>query len=423
MKPLIFDDNPGKKPNSPRVAFISSYVPRKCGIATFTRDLAQSVDAITEEDSSEVVALMDSLSENLPYPSRVVFKVRQKVWADYQKAALLINKSSADMVCLQHEYGIYGGDYGNFVLPLIDKIKKPIIATLHTVVPKPDKKHLKITRSLCRRSSFVVVMLEEAARILSQKYRIPPSNIIVIPHGVPNFSNFTTQTAKEKLGLSGKTVMTSINLLSHYKGVEYAIKSLPEIVKKVPNFIYQIVGETHPDYLRQMGGVDTYRQGLQALARRLGVSPYIRFVNKYISLEELVGFIEATDFYVTPYIDPGQITSGALAYAVGAGKVCISTPYLYAKEMLSGGRGIIVPFAGSGEIARAVINLAGNPEQMRQHQQKTYRVGKLMTWPYVASQYLELFNLVKSRAKSAGSKAKSLVSPQGVYLDEDRQEY
>ncbi len=385
-------------PKYMKTLFISSYIPRKCGIATFTRDLTTALNHLNNMFPTQIMVMDNPNTDQTYYPSEAKIITNQQDWADYKKAIKYINQSpDIDLVCIQHEFGIYGGVDGEMIIPFIKRIQKPIVTTFHTILPNPNKKQIKIIQLIAHKSKYVVVMMKTGAKLLQQVYSIPEDKIRIIPHGVPNFPKFGAKLWKTKLKLEDKVVMSSVNLLSPAKGIEYAISSLPEIVKVIPNFIYQVVGQTHPNELKNDHGRDIYREKLLKLADDLKVTDYIRFVNKYVPLEDLVGFISATDYYVTPYIDPQQITSGALAYAIGAGKTCISTPYLYAKELLGSKRGILVPFEGSNEIAKAIINLHKNPELKKTYETKTYQMGKLMTWDKVAMGYQMLFkNAIQS---------------------------
>jgi glycosyltransferase involved in cell wall biosynthesis len=378
---------------SMRVLYISSYMPRRCGIASFTRDLTRSINLINPPHPAKIMVMCDKLSEELAYPEEARFIVRESEWSDYQRAAEEINKSEEfDLICLQHEYGIFGGEGGEYGVRFIEMLKKPIIATLHTILPTTSPKNVENLQRVCRKAERVIVMLEAGADILHRTYKIPREKIAVVPHGVPQFTSGSVEISKKELGLQNNIVMTSINLLSSNKGIEYAIRSLPEIVEQFPNFIYLVVGQTHPVILANANGQDEYRNHLITLARKLGVQRNVVFINRYVSLKELISIVSASDFYVTPYTEPQQVTSGALAYAIGAGKVCISTPYLYANQMLGKGRGVIVPFQNSEHIAKSIISLIRNPSQKRQIEQKAHHIGKLMTWRNVGKQYLQLFN-------------------------------
>lgn len=381
------------------VVYISTYIPRKCGIATFTKDLTNAINLINPLALAKIIALDNCQTERIKYPPEVKIRIRENVFSDYQKAADFINKSKdIDLVCLQHEFGIFGGDFGEMVVEFISEIRKPIVSTLHTVIQNPTEKQEEIIFNICKRSRYIVVMIEKAAEILASRYSIDPAKIVTIHHGVPDFPKFDTEEFKRELRLKDKVVMTSINLLSDWKGIEYAIGAVPKIIEHIPNFIYIVVGETHPTFLRSLKlkyGKDVYREKLYKLVRDLNLRGHVKFVNRYVSLRELIRFMGASDFYITPYsLDSSQATSGSLAYAIGGGRLCISTPYLYAKEMLSNGRGVLVPFRDSKAIADAVIKVYKNPEQKRKMEGKAYELGRTMTWINVGHLYFHLFRMV-----------------------------
>jgi glycosyltransferase involved in cell wall biosynthesis len=341
------------------------------------------------------MAMCDALSEDLPYGDMVQVAIKQEDWSGYQEAIDFINTSSdIDLVCLQHEYGIYGGAAGEFAAKFVESLDKPVVATLHTILSEPTETQHHILQRICAKAEAVVVMLEQGAAVLSSTYQVPQSKIVTIPHGVPHFTVEGLPQWKKEKGLDNRVIMCGINLISPSKGIEYGIKSLPEIVKHIPNFLYLVVGATHPVILAKHQGRDEYREQLQSLSEELNVSQNVRFVNEYVSLDDLVKFVAVSDFYLTPYIDPQQVTSGALSYAIGAGKVCISTPYLYAREMLSKDHGILVPFRNHQAIAEAVVNLVKNPKEKKFIEQNALATGKSMNWEHVAEQYLQLFRSV-----------------------------
>lgn len=398
IKPKLTGLNPQQAilttlPTKPlRVVYVSSFVPRQCGIATFTRDLTEHINGQQPTQPAQIIAMADALSEELPYGKEVKRTIKQGEWEAYQALADQINKdSSIDLVCLQHEYGIYGGDTGEYAAKFAEILEKPIVVTLHTILSEPKPTQRQILQRICTKSSAVVVMLEQGAKVLASVYNVPATKIKVIPHGVPHFSVPRLEDWKKSMDLENRVVMSSINLISSSKGIEYGIQALPEIVKQVPNFLYLVVGATHPVLLARANGRDEYREQLQKMINDLGVADHVRFINRYVSLDELVHVVAASDYYLTPYIDPQQVTSGALSYAIGAGKVCISTPYLYAKEMLNNNRGVLVPFKNHVAIAEAVVNLSKHPQEKASIESKTQATGKNMNWNNVARQYLELF--------------------------------
>jgi glycosyltransferase involved in cell wall biosynthesis len=296
---------------------------------------------------------------------------------------------------MQHEYGIFGGDKaGQYAAEFVEKLHKPVVTTLHTILSEPTVDQLGTLQRICRKASAIVVMLEEGARVLSKVYQVPSNKIFVIPHGVPQFSVNDLDGWKKDMDLQDRVIMSSINLISPSKGIEYGIRSLPKIVEQVPNFLYLVVGATHPVLLAKNQGQDAYRDKLTQLSVDLNVADHVRFINEYVSLEELIKVVAASDFYLTPYVDPQQVTSGALSYAIGAGKVCISTPYLYAKEMLNRNRGVLVPFANSDAIAQSVTDLMAHPTKKHAIERNALSTGRSMNWENIAQQYLQLFKTI-----------------------------
>lgn len=375
-----------------RVAIVSSYPPRKCGIGNFTRDLAQALNQLSTYPSVEIIALDNFLSENLEYPREVRLRIKQNAPNDYDRALRYLNQSSVDVVLIQHEFGIWGGVDGDRVMDFVKRLRKPCVVMFHTVLKHPSTHQREIMNYLCRRARAVVVLLQAAAELLRNEYIVDATKVTAIHHGVPNFTAETTEGVKSRLGLVGKTVMTSINLLSRAKGLEYAIKSLQGVVRAYPNFVYLVVGETHPVVLSEYS--DVYRQSLEQLVKELNLHDNVKFINRYLSLPELVDYVQASDFYITPYLNQEQAASGSLAYALGAGRVCISTPYLYAKEMLRGGRGVLVPFRQPQAITKALFNLLSHENKRRQIERRALAQGKTMTWPRVALSFLNLFSSV-----------------------------
>jgi glycosyltransferase involved in cell wall biosynthesis len=382
------------------VAHISTYVPRKCGIATFTKDLINATNFLTPTKPAKVIALINAASRDISYPEEVIFKIEQEEREDYKKAAQQLNKrKDIEAVVIQHEYGIYGGKDGELVLTLLDYLQKPVLVVFHTVLLSPTKHQRDIITSLGKKAALCITMLSATSKILTENYKIPQEKIAVIHHGIPDYPRRDTLYWKKKLGLENHTVMTSINLLSPQKGIEYAIMAIPEIKKYIPNIIYLVVGETHPMELFNNKGKDTYREKLTSLVKSLHIEKHVKFINRYLPLEELVEYVAASDFYITPYLNPQQAASGALAYALGNGKLCISTPYFYAKEMLSKNRGILVPFKKSSAIAKSVIGIWHNPEKFKILKENAYRVGRTMTWNYVGHLYFHLYQQLAKNGK------------------------
>lgn len=377
-----------------RAIFVSSYIPRKCGIATFTKDLTNAINALNPYSLAEILSVTDPVAPNgtYNYPWEVKFRISQDEVTNYISAAEYVNSSSAEVVCLQHEFGLYGGQDGGYILEFLKRINKKVVTTLHTTMEDPRENQKRIIREIFKYSDAVVVMIDPVVKRLESTYEVDSRKIAVIHHGVPDIPFGGVDYFKEETKLSGRTIMSAINLISANKGLEYAISAVPEIVKKVPDFLFLIIGETHPVVKKKSG--EKYRDELHALVKKLKVEKHVKFINRYLPLEELIDYLRASDYYVTPYLDPEQIASGTLSYAVGAGKVCISTPYLYAKEVLNGNRGILVPFKNSHSIAKAVLELNKDFAKREAIEREAYKYGRVMTWSSVALAYLDLFSLV-----------------------------
>jgi len=374
-----------------RALYVSSYIPRKCGIATFTKDLTNAINMMNPSALAQIAAMDNDISENLRYPHEVKFRIRQEEKADYEEVAKYVNDTGEiDVVVIEHEFGIFGGESGELIIDLVEKINKPVIATLHTVTENPSARGKRIINRLGNKCQFLVVMLETSRELLTKVYEVDRKKIMVIPHGVPDFPRLGSGLVKKKFDLKGRVVMSSINLVSESKGIEYAIAAMPEIIKEIPNLLYLVVGETHP-VVKQVDG-EKYRHKLKSMVRSLGLQRHVKFINKYIPLSQLIDYVAASDMYVTPYLDPQQSASGSLAYAIGAGKACISTPFLYAKEMFRLGCGKLVPFKDSEGIARAVIETWADKTARVECEEKAYELGRTMTWVNVAHQYFHLLH-------------------------------
>lgn len=374
-----------------RVIYISSYIPRKCGIATYTKDLTNAINLLNPQALAEIMATRRP-KENIAYPWEVKFKIDQEELHTYLEAANYVNQSGTNIVSLQHEYGLYGGEWGEYIIPFIDNLHKPLVTTLHTVLDNPDNREGYILKKLINKSEAVVVMMETIKKKLIKKFGAPSEKIIVIPHGTPDLPLSSTENYKKKKHLSGKIVLGNINLLSPSRGIEYALGAVSIISKKYPNVLYLVIGQTHPVYLQENG--EKYRNFLKREIKRLHIEKNVRFVNEYLPLTELIDWLKVIDFYITPYLDPQQAASGALAYAVGAGKCCISTPYLYAKEVLGDNKGVLVPFRTSKAIAFEVIRLWENLNVKETISKNAYDYGRLMTWSNVGLKYLDLFKTI-----------------------------
>ncbi len=371
-----------------RVAFVGNFLPRQCGIATFTTDLCAALAG--EYGGGRLFAIpVNDPESHYEYPEQVRLELEQEDLGSYERAAEFLNFNGNDLVCLQHEYGIYGGPSGRHILALLRKLKMPLVTTLHTVLREPDANQRTVLEEIARLSDRLVVMSELAAKLLHEVYAVPSGKIDIIPHGVPDLPFMDPNYFKDKFGTEGKSVLLTFGLLSPNKGIENVIQALPAILEKHPNVVYIVSGVTHPHIRRREG--ERYREGLQALAARLGVSEHLILNNRFVSTEELIEHVGAADIYITPYLQEAQIVSGTLAIALGAGKAIISTPYWHAKELLADKRGVIVPFADPDAIAKAVIELLENEATRHAMRKRAYLYSRGTTWPKTARAYMASF--------------------------------
>ncbi len=387
---------PGTTNSINRLAFIGNYLPRQCGIATFTTDLCEAIAAEYSEIRCIAVPINDT-EAGYAYPNRVRFELGEKDLDSYRRAADFLNINNVDLVCLQHEYGIFGGRAGSHVLALLSELNMPVVTTLHTVLRDPDPDQRRVLEQVAGLSDRLVVMSERGVEFLKDVYHVPAEKIDFIPHGIPDLPFVDPSFHKDLFGVEGKIVLLSFGLLSANKGIETVIEALPAILAKHPNVVYVVVGATHPHVLRNEG--ETYRLSLQWMAQEKGVEGSLIFYNRFVSLEELVQFIGAADIYITPYLAEAQITSGTLAYTVGAGKAVISTPYWYAEEMLADERGALVPFRDPAALAEQVIDLLDNEAKRHAMRKRAYMFGRDMIWPQVARRYLESFERARAERR------------------------
>ena len=371
-----------------RIAFIGNYLPRQCGIATFTTDLCEAI-AEGYQGISCIALPVNDTEAGYEYPSRVRFELAEKDIESYRRAADFLNINNVDMVSLQHEYGIFGGRAGSHILALLRDLRMPIVTTLHTILREPDAQQRRVLEEIATLSDRLVVMSERGSKFLQDIYRIPPKKIDLIPHGIPDMPFVDPSFHKDQFGVEGKTVLLSFGLLSANKGIENVIAALPAILARHPNVVYFVLGATHPHVLRTDG--ETYRLSLQWLAHEKGVESNVIFYNRFVALDELVQFIGAADIYITPYLDEAQITSGTLAYTLGAGKAVISTPYWYAEEMLADERGALVPFRDPQALAEQVIDLLDHEARRHAMRKRAYLFGRDMIWSQVARRYMGSF--------------------------------
>ena len=379
-----------------RIAFIGNYLPRQCGIATFTTDLCEAI-AAEYPDSTCIALPVNDREEGYAYPPRVRFELTERDIDSYRRAADFLNINNVNLVSLQFEYGIFGGRAGSHILALLRELRMPIVTTLHTILREPNPDQRRVLEEVAALSDRLVVMSERGSEFLQEVYGVAPEKIDVIPHGIPDVPFIDPSFHKDLFGVEGKIVLLSFGLLSANKGIENVIAALPAIVERYPNVVYIILGATHPHVIQHEG--ETYRLSLQWLAQEKGVESNVIFYNRFVSLEELVEFIGAADIYITPYLNAQQIVSGTLAYTLGAGKAIISTPYGYAEEMLADGRGALVPFKDPAALAAQVIDLLDNEAQRHAMRKRAYLFGRAMTWPQVARRYLESFDRARTERR------------------------
>jgi glycosyltransferase involved in cell wall biosynthesis len=371
-----------------RIAYLSSYPPRECGIANYTKDLVDAIQQTRYFRPPTIIAVNDPDSF-YHYPRQVKFQIQQDDIHDYQQASQFLAKSRVDLVNLQHEFGIFGGKKGKYVQVILNECGKPFATTLHTVNLTPSPLTKRTLAEICQRSQVVVVMAKKAAEILRNVYDVTTS-IRVIPHGFHDRPISPIEKSKKRLGLEHRVVLSTFGLLHRQKGIEYVLHALPEIVKQEPRILYLVIGETHPEVRRREG--EAYRNRLSRIVKRLDLRRHVKFYNRYLNRSEILNHLQATDIYLTPYLIHDQLSSGTLTYALGMGKAIISTPFLYAQETLTDERGLLCDFADSTSIAQGVRRLLVDSDLKTRIEENAYRYGRSMTWPKVASQYISVFH-------------------------------
>jgi glycosyltransferase involved in cell wall biosynthesis len=393
--------------------FIGTYVPKECGIATFTFDLLNSVASVRNKIYCEVIALNDP-SETYDYPEEVVFQIERDKLEDYHLAADFVNRSDADVVCLQHEFGLFWGNAGDYIFSLLSRINKPVITTMHTVIREPEPEYRVSTEKLIKYSEKLVVMSQIAVEILKDVYKVPDEKIEVIFHGMPDYPFNNCSKYKQMLNLKGSPVILTFGLLSQNKGIENMLEALPDLVSRYPDLVYLVLGATHPVVKKYHG--EAYRKYLMDRVSELGLEKNVLFHDKFVEKEELCNYILASDIYASPYRSREQIVSGALTYAIGMGKAIVSTPYWYAQEMLSDNRGLLVDFEDSEGFKSSLSYLIENPDECNTMRKKAYDFGRKMTWKNVAKEYNILFSKAAlSKALKNYRSVKYYKRSQGVY--------
>lgn len=374
------------------IAFLGDYLPRKCGIATFTSDLLTAITTEYPEKKCFAVPVND-VAAGYEYPDVVRFEIEEQDLSSYQRAADFLNISNADIICLQHEFGIFGGPAGSHLLALLHELKRPVVTTLHTVLSAPNAEQRRVMQELIAHSTRLVVMAERGRQMLQEIYQAPPDKIDLIPHGIPDIPFVDPNYYKDQFGVEGRVVLLTFGLLSPNKGIEHVLNALPAILAEFPNLVYIVVGATHPNELREQGEV--YRLSLGRLAKKNNVQKNVIFHNRFVELEQLKEFIGAADLYITPYLNEAQITSGTLAYTFGAGKAVVSTPYWHAAELLAEERGVLVPFGDANAISREVIALLRDDTRRHAMRKNAYKLGREMIWSNVARLYMQSFELAR----------------------------
>src|SRR6202166_781462 len=379
-----------------RVAFVGNHLPRRCGIATFTHDLHRAVSTARPDIETCVVAMTDP-GRTYDYPPAVHFQIRDETIGDYVKAAEFLNSAGFDVVSLQHEYGIFGGEAGSNITEFLSHLEMPIVTTLHTVLTGPTPTQRDMMRRIIDASTKIVVMSEKGHEFLRSVHAVPTRKIEVIAHGIPDFPFLEPDHAKAKFDFAGKMVILTFGLLSPNKGIETMLDAMPEIIKSCPNSVYVILGATHPKLVQQQG--EAYRESLTARARALGIEDHVAFFNQFVDQATLLDFISMCDVYTTPYLNEAQMTSGTLAYSFGLGKAVVSTPYWHARELLSDGCGVLVPFGDAKALSIEVAGLLTNDVRRHSMRKRAYAASRSMTWVQTAKRYLSAFEAESENAQ------------------------
>ena len=382
-----------------RIAVISSYPPQKCGIATFTEDLRDALLRTGDAVTVDVIAVAED-PEQVAYGPEVVWTIERNSWTSYEEAARFIDSRGYDAISLQHEFGLFGGPEGAYIVDMLRRLETPVVTTLHTLLAQPNPAYRTRTQELVNVSDTVVTLTPCGRRLLQQEYGTPAERIRVIPHGIPDLPFIMPEEAKGAWGFDDRTILLTFGLIGPSKGIEVMLDALPEIVERNPDVLYVIAGATHPGVIASQG--ERYRDGLKEQIERLGLRDNVQFVDRYLGDDDLHGLLQACDIYVTPYRNRDQISSGTLSYALGAGRALVSTPYWYAVDLLSGGRGRLVDFDCTGSFAREINRLIENDEERLRIYRRAYEYSRTMTWGVVAETCHELFGAFASRGERRG---------------------
>ncbi len=394
-----------------KIAYIGTYPPRECGIGTFTQNLVKGIASAGDEEgvpNETIVIAMDDQDESYNYPEEVQFKIRQEQQGDYIEAARFINLSGADVCILEHEFGIFGGQNGIYILPLLHRLEIPLIITLHTVLKTPSYNERAILIEMCKMAARLVVMSHKAVDFLVNIYNVPPIKIELIEHGVPDLK-FSHEMAKKEYKLEAKKVILTFGFISRNKGIETVIRALPAIVERYPETVYIILGKTHPAVLRHSG--EEYRIFLLLLVKKLKLEKHVLFLNEFINQKELFKYLYASDIYITPYLNEAQITSGTLSYAIGSGAAVISTPYWHAAELLADDRGILFPFNDSETLSVILMDLLDNPGKLKELRTKASAYAKEITWPKMGAKYNNLSKIVLQEQAEQPPRQETVLDP------------
>lgn len=382
-----------------RLAYVASYPPRQCGIATFTHDVMSAVERVSGEPA--LIVAMNDKPQAYSYPGRVALQIERNDLSSYVKAARELGRMQIDAISIQHEYGLFGGEWGEYLIEFCDLVRQPVVTTLHSVIPNPSPALRQVARALAERSQRLIVLANAATAILAKDYGIASGKVQMIPHGIPTVirPEAGRREAKARFGYAGRTLLATFGLISPNKGIEVAINALTEVVRQQPDVLYLVIGQTHPGVLASEG--EAYRTRLQTLVRDLGLEANVAFVNQYLTLPQLMAYLMACDLYVVPYLNPDQIVSGTLAYAMGSGRAVISTPFIHAREALANGNGVLVPFNDSKAMSDAMQRLLADPSARYEIERRAFASSRTWTWPAVAAQYHAAYQEVLQHAAPA----------------------